>query len=58
MAERCLLCGSDYGIRSHCPKLKGAVVCRDCCRTKEGLEGPACPWWELCTATDLRQWEW
>jgi len=52
------LCGRDDGIRACCPKLEGRVVCRTCCWTKKGLEGPECPWWDLCGATDLRQWEW
>ena len=58
MAARCSLCGSEDGIRSSCPKLEGQVVCRYCCRTRKGLDGPVCLWWELCSSTDLRQWEW
>ena len=58
MADRCLLCGSEDGIRSSCPKLKGQTVCRDCCNDRDSLDGHKCPWWELCSATDLRQWEW
>ena len=58
MAARCFLCGSDYGIRTQCPMLQGRVVCRDCCLRRDGLDGRDCLWWELCCATDLRQWEW
>jgi hypothetical protein len=56
MAAKCSLCGSDDGIRSLCPKSRGRVVCRDCCLSSEELPGLECPWWDLCTATDLRQW--
>jgi hypothetical protein len=58
MAARCVLCGSEYGIRTQCPERQGRVVCRNCCLREGSLPGHECLWWELCCATDLRQWEW
>ena len=58
MAERCSVCGGSSGIRSQCPRSQGRVVCRDCCIGLDRLDGHNCRWWELCTATDLGQWEW
>jgi hypothetical protein len=58
MAMPCTLCGSRDGLRSRCPRREGFVICRTCCIEAKGLNGPQCPWWDLCGATDLRQWEW
>jgi len=58
MAARCILCRSRDGIRSQCPKVGNHVVCRTCCIREQALGGDNCHWWTLCSATDLRQWEW
>jgi hypothetical protein len=59
MTERCVMCGRADGVRSHCPRRRGWVVCRMCCIRggKDAPSGHRCPFWTLCGATDLSQWE-
>jgi len=49
------LCGSRERSRFRCARFASTVLCRDCCI--EQFDDHHCVWWDLCDATDVKQWE-